>query len=92
MSVGYSGSRSEHMPVGGTVDTTVNINQIDPQYLALGSALLDLVPNPFFGNAGVRQPCELGDHRTRSAAAAVPAVHRRARASRDRARAPGTTR
>ena len=39
------------MPVGGTVDTTVNINQIDPQYLALGPALLDLVPNPFFGNA-----------------------------------------
>ena len=39
------------MPVGGTVDATVNINQIDPQYLSLGSALLDLVPNPFFGHA-----------------------------------------
>ena len=50
VSIGYSGSRSEHMPVGGTVDATVNINQIDPQYLSLGSALLDLVPNPFFGN------------------------------------------
>ena len=51
VSVGYSGSRSEHMPVGGTVDSTININQLDPQYLALGPALLDLVPNPFFGNA-----------------------------------------
>jgi hypothetical protein len=51
VSVGYSGSRSDHMPVGGTVDATVNINQIDAQYLAQGSALLDLVPNPFFGNA-----------------------------------------
>ena len=50
MSIGYSGSRSDHMPVGGTVDATVNINQLDPQYLALGAALLDLVPNPFFGN------------------------------------------
>ena len=50
-SIGYSGSRSEHMPVGGTVDATVNINQLDPSYLSLGSALLDLVPNPFFGNA-----------------------------------------
>ena len=50
-SIGYSGSRSAHMPVGGTVDATVNINQIDPSYLSLGSALLDLVPNPFFGNA-----------------------------------------
>ena len=51
VSIGYSGSRSEQMPVGGTVDTTVNINQIDPSYLSLGPALLDLVPNPFFGNA-----------------------------------------
>jgi hypothetical protein len=51
VSIGYSGSRSDHMPVGGTVDTTVNINQIDPKYLSLGSALLDLLPNPFAGNA-----------------------------------------
>jgi trimeric autotransporter adhesin len=50
LSIGYSGSRSENLPVGGTNDATVNINQLDPQYLALGSALLDLVPNPFFGN------------------------------------------
>jgi hypothetical protein len=50
VSIGYSGSRSDHMPVGGTVDTTVNINQLDPKYLALGTSLLDLVPNPFFGN------------------------------------------
>ena len=49
-SIGYSGSRSDHMPVGGTVDATININQLDPKYLALGSSLLDLVPNPFFGN------------------------------------------
>jgi trimeric autotransporter adhesin len=51
VSIGYSGSRSENMPVGGTVDATVNINQLDASYLSLGSALLDLVPNPFFGNA-----------------------------------------
>jgi len=51
VSIGYSGSRANQMPVGGTVDTTVNINQIDPSYLSLGPALLDLVPNPFFGNA-----------------------------------------
>ena len=50
VSIGYSGSRSDSMPVGGTVDATVNINQIDPKYLSLGSALLDLVPNPFQGN------------------------------------------
>jgi len=51
VSIGYSGSRSNHLPVGGTVDTTININQLDSKYLALGSALLDLVPNPFFGNS-----------------------------------------
>jgi trimeric autotransporter adhesin len=50
VSIGYSGSRSDHMPVGGTVDATININQIDAKYLSLGSALLDLVPNPFVGN------------------------------------------
>ena len=50
VSIGYSGSRSDDMPVGGTVDATININQIDPTYLSLGSALLDLVPNPFAGN------------------------------------------
>jgi len=51
VSIGYSGSRSDNMPFGGTVDATLNINQLDPQYLSLGPALLDLVPNPFFGNA-----------------------------------------
>ena len=50
VSIGYSGSRSDHMPLGGTVDATININQIDSKYLSLGSALLDLVPNPFAGN------------------------------------------
>jgi hypothetical protein len=48
--VGYSGSRSERLSLGGTSDTTVNINQLDPQYLSLGSALLTQVANPFYGN------------------------------------------
>ena len=48
---GYVGSRSERLSIGGTNDATVNINQLDPTYLALGSALQQLVPNPFFGNA-----------------------------------------
>ena len=48
-SVGYLGSRSERLAVGGTVDARVNINQIDSRHLALGSALQAPVPNPFFG-------------------------------------------
>jgi trimeric autotransporter adhesin len=50
-SIGYLGSRSEGLTVGGTLDAAININQLDRQYLALGGALLDQVPNPFFGNA-----------------------------------------
>jgi hypothetical protein len=48
---GYMGSRSERLSLGGTSDTTLNINQLDPEYLSLGAALQQTVPNPFFGNA-----------------------------------------
>ncbi|HEY3136868.1 MAG TPA: TonB-dependent receptor [Blastocatellia bacterium] len=49
--LGYVGSRSTHLGVGGTVDSTVNINQLDPKYQSLGTSLQDRVPNPFFGNS-----------------------------------------
>ena len=46
----YIGARGDHLPLGGTADTVVNINQLDPKYLALGSAVLNQqVANPFFG-------------------------------------------
>ncbi len=48
-SIGYLGSRSERLTVGGTSDGTININQLDPMYLALGPALQEALPNPFFG-------------------------------------------
>src|SRR5688500_7660086 len=51
VAIGYMGSRSERLTLGGTVDATVNINQLDPQYQALGTALQQTVPNPFFGMA-----------------------------------------
>jgi hypothetical protein len=51
IAVGYMGSRSERLSLGGTSDTTVNINQLNPQYQALGAALQQTVPNPFFGIA-----------------------------------------
>jgi len=50
-SIGYQGSRSERLSMGGTSDATININQIDPQYQSLGTALQQTVPNPFFGIA-----------------------------------------
>jgi hypothetical protein len=60
VSIGYLGSRSERLSVGGTNSNTVNINQLDPQFLSLGTALLLQVTNPFFGSpafgAFSRQP------------------------------------
>jgi hypothetical protein len=51
VSVSYIGARGDHLSLGGTTDTAVNINQLDPKYLALGSmALNQAVANPFFGN------------------------------------------
>ncbi|HSF20213.1 MAG TPA: TonB-dependent receptor [Vicinamibacteria bacterium] len=48
--IGYLGSRGSDLWIGGTFASAVNINQLDPQFLSLGSALNDSVPNPFFGN------------------------------------------
>jgi hypothetical protein len=47
----YSGSRGDHLSLGGSNDVGVNVNQLDPKYLALGTALNAALPNPFFGNA-----------------------------------------
>jgi hypothetical protein len=41
---GYAGLRGLHLPQGG-----LNLNQINPLYLSLGSQLKNLVPNPFYG-------------------------------------------
>ncbi|MGH9386344.1 MAG: hypothetical protein ACRD2N_18875 [Vicinamibacterales bacterium] len=49
LTVGYIGSRARGLALGGTNDASININQLDPRFLALGSALLQQVPNPFFG-------------------------------------------
>src|SRR3989449_10320410 len=51
VTVSYVGARGNHLPLGGTANTAVNINQLDPKYLALGSAVLNAsVPNPVFRN------------------------------------------
>jgi hypothetical protein len=50
LSGGYLGSRSDRVGMGGPNYAPVNINQLDPGFLELGPALLDPVPNPFFGN------------------------------------------
>jgi len=46
--IGYIGARTVRLGVGGTNSATVNVNQLDPRFQALGTALLEQVPNPFF--------------------------------------------
>jgi hypothetical protein len=48
--IGYIGATSRHLGLGGNNDASLNINQLDPRFQSLGPALLDAVPNPFFGN------------------------------------------
>ena len=48
--IGYIGATTRRIGLGGNDSATLNINQLDPRFQALGSALLDLVPNPFFGD------------------------------------------
>ncbi len=45
----YVGATGRDLGLGGTNDGIVNINQVPTQYLSLGAALLEQVPNPFFG-------------------------------------------
>ena len=53
LTASYVGARGDHLPLGGTVDSGINVNQLDPKYLALSSSVLNsTVPNPFFGVAG----------------------------------------
>ena len=44
VTIGYVGSTAMNLSYG----TSVNINQLPAEYLALGSRLTSLVPNPFF--------------------------------------------
>ena len=54
---------------------SVNINQLDPKYLALGATVLSqAVPNPFFGIAAAGPLATQANIDARAAAAAVPAV------------------
>jgi hypothetical protein len=51
ITISYVGSRGDHLSLGGSNDTGVNINQLDPKYMALGAGLNAQLPNPFLGNA-----------------------------------------
>jgi hypothetical protein len=48
--IGYIGSTTRRIGVGGNDSDVVNINQLDPRFQSLGTALSESVPNPYFGN------------------------------------------
>lgn len=50
VSVGYTGLTGKDLSWGGSANTTININQLDPKYQSINT--MQLVPNPFFGVAG----------------------------------------
>ena len=49
--IGYVGSRGSSLPIGGTADSSVNINQLADSYLSLGDRLNEQHPNPFYGDS-----------------------------------------
>ena len=49
--VGYVGSRGSDLPIGGTLDSAININQLPDSYFSLGNQLNQHYANPFYGDA-----------------------------------------
>jgi hypothetical protein len=65
VSVGYTGLTGAGLSWGGSSNTSININQLDPKYQGLVADTLGSVPNPFFGVAaagsfGTRATIERG--------------------------------
>ena len=48
---GYVGSTGTNLPIGGTRNSVININQLPDSHLALGARLNEPYPNPFHGNS-----------------------------------------
>ena len=51
VSVGYTGLTGSNLSWGGSSNTSININQIDPKYQSQLTSTSTLVANPFFGVA-----------------------------------------
>ncbi|MGE3956988.1 MAG: carboxypeptidase regulatory-like domain-containing protein [Vicinamibacterales bacterium] len=56
LTLGYAGLTGRDLGWGGTANTEININQLDPKYQSLNiGETLAQVPNPFFGVQGAGQ-------------------------------------
>ena len=50
LKAGYVGSKGSNLPIGGTLNSSININQLADPFLELGEALNRKYENPFFGD------------------------------------------
>ncbi len=50
LKIGYVGSQGKNLPLGGTLDSVVNINQLADEHLSAGDRLNERHANPFFGD------------------------------------------
>jgi hypothetical protein len=56
LTLNYTGLKGSNLGWGGTANTLININQLDPKYQAYSVAYIqEQVDNPFFGVAGAGQ-------------------------------------
>jgi len=57
LTLNYTGLKGSNLGWGGTANTLININQLDPKYLSLGQGVTvnTQVDNPFFGVAAAGQ-------------------------------------
>jgi len=53
VSIGYTGLTGSNLSWGGSGNSLININQLDPKYQTLVANTLATVPNPFFGVPGI---------------------------------------
>ena len=84
LSVGYLGSRSEKLSVGGTNSNTVNINQLEPRILVARDGPCRTGAEPVLRKRGLRRVQSPGDDCPRSAPASLSSIWRCPRAPDER--------
>ncbi len=74
ITVSYIGARGDHLPLGGTNDTALNVNQLDPKVHGTRSAAERHAPESVLRQCRRRTAVDAGDADAGAAAAPVSAV------------------
>ena len=83
LKIGYVGSQGADLGIGGTNNSSININQLADQYLSLGDRLNDEYPNPFYGDSRFGSFSGAENAAARPAPASVSALPERLRPPRE---------